>query len=153
MFLTVLSYIIFFSQIGKSSHTDGNILRSSNVTTWKVSKYTGIYGVNLRIQSKYRNIWTKKTPYLCEFIFVKLMEGNWWMQLLRSSMFQSYILIRFNLFFDIFKDYILNPLYLHSLLTVSWRRPISYRNQSIDLLCKSMDWFLYDIGLRHGKLN
>ena len=24
-------------------------------------------------------------------------------------------------------------------LTLSWRRPISYRNQSIDLLCKSMD--------------
>ena len=27
---------------------------------------------------------------------------------------------------------------------ISWRRPLSYRNQSIDLLCKSMDWFLYD---------
>ena len=27
--------------------------------------------------------------------------------------------------------------------------PISYRNQSIDLLGKSMDWFLYDIGLGH----
>ena len=24
-------------------------------------------------------------------------------------------------------------------LTLSWRRPLSYRNQSIDLLCKSMD--------------
>ena len=24
---------------------------------------------------------------------------------------------------------------------------VSYRNQSIDLLCKSMDWFLYDNGL------
>ena len=33
-------------------------------------------------------------------------------------------------------------------LTLSRRRPISYRNQSIDLLWKSMDWFLYDIGLR-----
>ena len=30
------------------------------------------------------------------------------------------------------------------LLTVSRRRPLSYRNQSIDLLCKSMYWFLYD---------
>ena len=35
------------------------------------------------------------------------------------------------------------------LLTVSWRRPLSYRNQSIDLLCKSMDWFLYNNSLRH----
>ena len=34
-------------------------------------------------------------------------------------------------------------------LTLSWRRPLSYRNQSTDLLGKSMDWFLYDNGLRH----
>ena len=37
-------------------------------------------------------------------------------------------------------------------LTLSWRRPKSYRNQSIDLLRKSMDWFLYDNGLRHERL-
>ena len=30
---------------------------------------------------------------------------------------------------------------------------MSYRNQSIDLLRKSMDWFLYDIGLRHERVN
>ena len=40
-----------------------------------------------------------------------------------------------------------------SLLTLSRRRPLSYRNQSIDLLCKSMDWFLYDNGLRHERVN
>ena len=28
-----------------------------------------------------------------------------------------------------------------------FQRPLSYRNQSTDLLCKSMDWFLYDRGL------
>ena len=38
------------------------------------------------------------------------------------------------------------------LLTLLRRRPISYRNQSIDLLCKSMDWFLYDIGLRRERV-
>ena len=32
------------------------------------------------------------------------------------------------------------------------RRPIWYRNQSIDLLRKSMDWFLYDIGLRQERV-
>ena len=31
-------------------------------------------------------------------------------------------------------------------LTLSWRGPSSYRNH---LLCKSMDWFLYDNGPRH----
>ena len=40
-----------------------------------------------------------------------------------------------------------------SFLTLSHLRPISYKNQSIDLLCKSMDWFLYDIGLRRERVN
>ena len=30
--------------------------------------------------------------------------------------------------------------------------PLSYRNQSIDLLCKSMDWFMYDNCSRHEKV-
>ena len=38
-------------------------------------------------------------------------------------------------------------------LTLSWWRPLSYRNQSIELLRKSMDWFLYDNGLRHERFN
>ena len=38
------------------------------------------------------------------------------------------------------------------LLTLSWRRPLSYRNQSSDLGSKSMDWFLYDSGLRHERV-
>ena len=33
-------------------------------------------------------------------------------------------------------------------LTLSWRRLLSCTNQSIDLQSKSMDWFLYDNGLR-----
>ena len=38
-------------------------------------------------------------------------------------------------------------------LTLSRRRLLSYRNQSIDLLRKSMDWFLYDNGLRLERVN
>ena len=38
------------------------------------------------------------------------------------------------------------------LLTLLWRRPLSYRNQSIDLLGKSMDWFLDDNGLHHERV-
>ena len=37
-------------------------------------------------------------------------------------------------------------------VTLSRRRPLSYRNQSIDLQSKSMDWFLYDNGLRHERV-
>ena len=38
-------------------------------------------------------------------------------------------------------------------LSLLWRRPLSYRNQSIDLLRKSMDSFLYDNGHRHERVN
>ena len=38
-------------------------------------------------------------------------------------------------------------------LTLSWRRFLSYRNHSIDLLCKSMDWFLYDRDFCHEGVN
>ena len=45
-----------------------------------------------------------------------------------------------------------NPNIHHACLALSWRRSLSYRNQSIDLLCKSIDWFLYDRGLRHERV-
>ena len=38
-------------------------------------------------------------------------------------------------------------------LTYSRRRSLSYRNQSIDLQSKSIDWFLYDKNLRHERVN
>ena len=38
------------------------------------------------------------------------------------------------------------------ILTLSWRRPLSYRIKSIDLLFKSMDCFLYDNSLRHERV-
>ena len=36
-----------------------------------------------------------------------------------------------------------------SILTLSWRMPLSYRCKSIDLQSKWMDWFLYYRNLRH----
>ena len=41
---------------------------------------------------------------------------------------------------------------LKAQLTLSWRRPLSYRNRSTDLQSKSMDWFLNDNGLRHERV-
>ena len=38
-------------------------------------------------------------------------------------------------------------------LTLSWRRSLSYRNQPIDFLSKSMDWLLYDRDHRHERVN
>ena len=37
-------------------------------------------------------------------------------------------------------------------LTLSWWRPLSNRNQPIDLQSKSMDSFLYDNSLRHERV-
>ena len=37
-------------------------------------------------------------------------------------------------------------------LTLSRRRSVSYSNQSIDLRCRLMDWFLYDTDLRHERV-
>ena len=38
-------------------------------------------------------------------------------------------------------------------LTLSWHRFLSHRNQSIDFQNKSIDWSLYDSGLRHERVN
>ena len=40
----------------------------------------------------------------------------------------------------------------YNTLTLSWPMYLSYRNQSTDLLSKSMDWFLYDRDLCHEKV-
>ena len=48
---------------------------------------------------------------------------------------------------------LLPAFYFLIFLTLSRRRLLSYRNQSIDLLRKSMDWFLYDNGLRLERVN
>ena len=37
--------------------------------------------------------------------------------------------------------------------TLSWWKSLSYRNQSIDFLCKSMNWFLYGKDLRRERVN
>ena len=37
-------------------------------------------------------------------------------------------------------------------LTLSWRRSLSYRNTSIDLPFRLVDWFLYDRDFRHERV-
>ena len=41
---------------------------------------------------------------------------------------------------------------INFVLTLSWRRPLLYRNQSIDLLRKSMDKSIYGNDLRHERV-
>ena len=35
----------------------------------------------------------------------------------------------------------------------SFMKPLSYRNQSIDLDSQSMDWFLHDRDIHHERVN
>ena len=40
----------------------------------------------------------------------------------------------------------------NQILSLSWRRSLSYRNHSMDLHSKSINWFLYDRVLRHERV-
>ena len=44
-------------------------------------------------------------------------------------------------------------MWMKSVLNLSWRRSLLYRNQSIHLQNNSMDWFLYDKNLPHERVN
>ena len=41
---------------------------------------------------------------------------------------------------------------IQAIFTLSWRRCLSYRNQFINLLCKLMNWFIYDRHLHHERV-
>ena len=43
--------------------------------------------------------------------------------------------------------------HVNILLTFSWRRSLSYRDQSTDLQSKSMDWYLHDRDLHYERVN
>ena len=51
------------------------------------------------------------------------------------------------------QEQILSVWWMNSVLNLSWRRSLLYRNQSIDLQNKSMDWFLYDRNFRLERVN
>ena len=44
-------------------------------------------------------------------------------------------------------------MWMKTVLNLLWRRSLLYRNQSIDMQNKSMDWFLYDKSLWHERVN
>ena len=104
-----------------------------------------------------------KCYQICSFLLI-------WSHLLKKSLMESFIFCAVERFYKIFfsdnmqyhkrwefQTYLIQPNSLSYIrvcnsLTLSWRRPLSYRNQSIDLLDKSMDWFLYDNGVRHERV-
>ena len=99
-----------------------------------------------RNMRKKQEVWIKVAlPHtFCVLKFLTLSNNNW-----TSSSDQIKLISGDSFNFYFFFGCIFYQMYL----TLSWRRPLSYRNQSIDLLRKSMDWFLYDNGLRHERVN
>ena len=53
---------------------------------------------------------------------------------------------------SLFWSHINCSIILASVLNLSWRRSLSYRNQSIDFQNKSKDWFVYDRDLHHERV-
>ena len=106
----------------------------SDGTHWNISKTTCLmsYSNNIYLVNNQRYILTAVNVTL---MILNLQANSAVLIVLFASKFRhntSYILLFY--------------------LTLSWRRPLSYRNQFIDLRSKSMDWFLYDNGLRHERV-
>ena len=77
--------------------------------------------------------------------------------ILQKSIFYNIFLVAASVFYGCGSILLLRKRcalqFCRTFLTLSWRRSLSYRNQSIDLQSKSMDWFLYDNGLRYERVN
>ena len=80
--------------------------------------------------------------FLCIYTKQLLVNCNIKFLAIRSSKCVRYILI---------DTRIITLSWLIITLTLSRRRTLSYRNQFIDLLCKSMDWFLPDRDHPHER--
>ena len=94
-----------------------------------------------------------KFVLLSNFLFTRYFETIYHIPQILSNVFKvfldCYIFITATFVFNCYLFLFSNA---SCFLTPSWWRPISYRNQSIDLRSKSMNWFLYDIGLRHERV-
>ena len=100
---------------------------------WKyISENSGWWVTHFYCASNYRKvnlrIWISQ---LHDFLGISLIDYHWWtmVNLLSSLTWPCFS------------------------LTLLWRRSLSYRNNSIDLQCKSiMEWFLYDKHIRQEEL-
>ena len=91
--------------------------------------------------------------YLDWYIFKKFLFGR--MSVYENSSIQKQAPEAFSIQKTNLKNFAIfteNTCFGVILLTLSWQRPLSYRNQSTDLRSKSTDWFLYDNGLGHERV-
>ena len=143
LYLVLLSF-----NLGFQKFKVGDLVEYRWEILWKLPVKTGgyIFVWTLCINTTMRNILSKYK--FSTFVDLKSSFG--------CSNFVLLLTIRIACFcwlrsFFRFVYYVLPQSKLAS-LTLSCQRPLSYRNQSIDFLRKSMDWFLYDNGLRHERV-
>ena len=79
-----------------------------------------------------------------------LINWNQTMVVINTQLFKVYPYVNTEMSQIVFKSGRVLTL-LNLCLTLSWRRSLSYRNQSIDFQSKRMDWFLYDRDLRSSR--
>ena len=89
--------------------------------------------------------------YICVYIYIYIMYILYIYKLFRNPHFRK-LYRKENVWYhpDTFEVFCLKSTEYEKQdfsLTLSWRRSLSYRNRSIDLQIKSMDWFLYDRNL------
>ena len=89
------------------------------------------------------DVWTAMFTILSFGAFHSL-QGDFWWGYERQSMTSQRK--------DVCARRLFRCVLVRSPLTLSWRRLLSYRNQPIDLLCKSIDWFLYHKDLRQERV-
>ena len=109
----------------------------------------------------------KKLENICKKNLREILLANWfigWLARKLACWFKVMLRFKVMIFdrktvrkrkenrFDCFFIYMIGNLKLRS-LTLSWRRSLSYRNQSIDLQSKWMNWFLYDSDFCHERVN
>ena len=117
------------------------------------------YSVSLRIQSACGKIRTRITPNTDPFYPVCICGNNQKTWKRNNVKFTQNIPL-LNFFFldwNLPVSCLLSRLLIIEKsilsLTLSWRGSWSYRSHSINLHCKSMDWFLYDRDLRYERVN
>ena len=80
----------------------------------------------------------------------KLHIYDYWWLFQKSGQWNSHVWWQF-IFINYFENCDARKFAL-IFLTLSWLKSLLYKNQSIDLLCKSVDWFLYDTDLLHERV-
>ena len=100
-----------------------------------------------------RNPRWKKSKFYFTTSKNRLLEYDGWKSILMLIVtcihIHRYIFLDYDKIIDIYASKYPRRM----LLTLSWWRLLSYRNQSIGLQSKSMDWSLYDNNLHHERVN